>query len=993
MKALFAALAFVAAGPSPTNAQGAGPPILLSPSTPAEEGIRGGGLVHLAIAATASDLVDVTVEQLGVDVVVTLRSPDGNVVAEVDNEDDPFLPERLLAVADAAGTYRLDLKTRWIDAQPGRFRAALAMPHGATEGDRICAAAARDLDEGRRLMRQELPSLLPAAMSKVEASAAGFKACGDARFEATAHFAGADAQRTEAGPTALERSERALRVARALGDRTMEARVLALIAYQQEMKGEPESARANADAAVRLSRETGDRFLEGRCLATLGVILDRRGALEEALDVYRDALALSEAVDDRRTAAAVLNNMGNALDDVGDAQSAVDVQTRAIGQARAAGFFTLQAMAESNLGNRYKKAGENAKALEHYAASLDLARRIGSRRAESQALNNMGQIHRRMGDPRKALDLHEQSLAIRKAGGDRAGEAAALDSLGRAWAALGDVDRAIAYYKEALQIRKDIRMPILQSDTLLQMARAERDRGRLAEARRFVESGLEVVESVRAEVKSAEYRASYRASEEELYDFYVQLLMQMSDAQPRAGHDVEAFNASEMGRSRVLLESLVEDRAPEPRQKPVAIDVRQIQADVVDGDTVLIEYAMGQERSTVWAVTSRSIESHRLPARSVIEGSARRVHALVSKPPGGESMTDLNRELAALGETILGPLAGQLRREWKGKRLLFVADGALQYVPMPSLSIPASNGAGNAVPLLDDHEVISGPSASVVAAVRRETALRPTAPRAVAVVADPVFERSDPRVKRAAGRTHVAAERTASLRSAPEGRDEPGLRRGQRQLERMLRSAGLSPGVASLPRLPFSREEAKEILALAPKNASFEVIDFRATRDVVLTDDLATSRIVHFATHGLLNASHPDLSGLVFSLVDEAGRPRNGVLSAGDVSGLRLGADLVVLSACQTALGKEIKGEGLVGLTRAFMRAGARAVVASLWRVDDLATAELMKRFYGHMLRDRQAPTAALRSAQLEMARSKRWSAPFYWAGFVIQGDWITKAQ
>ena len=151
---------------------------------------------------------------------------------------------------------------------------------------------------------------------------------------------------------------------------------------------------------------------------------------------------------------------------------------------------------------------------------------------------------------------------------------------------------------------------------------------------------------------------------------------------------------------------------------------------------------------------------------------------------------------------------------------------------------------------------------------------------------------------------------------------------------------------------------------------------------------LADYRIVHFATHGLINNQHPDLSGIVLSLVDEQGRTQNGFLRLYDIYNLKLNADLVVLSACQTALGKEIKGEGLVGLTRGFMYAGAPRVVASLWRIDDRATAEIMKRFYTGMLKDGLRPAAALRAAQISMLNDKRWQSPHFWAAFTLQGEW-----
>jgi CHAT domain-containing protein len=167
-----------------------------------------------------------------------------------------------------------------------------------------------------------------------------------------------------------------------------------------------------------------------------------------------------------------------------------------------------------------------------------------------------------------------------------------------------------------------------------------------------------------------------------------------------------------------------------------------------------------------------------------------------------------------------------------------------------------------------------------------------------------------------------------------------------------------------------------------------QALDFRASRDVALGGDLGMYRIVHFATHGLLDDQRPELSGLVLSLVDESGRSQDGFLRLNEIYNLRLSADLVVLSACQTGLGKEVRGEGLIGLTRGFMYAGARSVAASLWKVDDVATRELMKRLYTGLFKSGLKPAAALRAAQLEMLKTTQWRAPYYWAAFVLQGEW-----
>jgi CHAT domain-containing protein len=290
--------------------------------------------------------------------------------------------------------------------------------------------------------------------------------------------------------------------------------------------------------------------------------------------------------------------------------------------------------------------------------------------------------------------------------------------------------------------------------------------------------------------------------------------------------------------------------------------------------------------------------------------------------------------------------------------------------------------------LLNQYEIVNLPSASTLAVVRRETANRPSATKSLAVLADPVFEANDPRLLKLV-QNKTAGDVATSTKSAVRAASEPqALPASDFGLGRAIRSFDVSGGRSGFSRLPFSREEADAIAALVPADSLLQAMDFRANRTTAASGELSRYRIVHFATHGLLNGTHPELSGLVLSLVDENGKPQDGYLRTHEIFNLQLPADVIVLSACQTALGKEVRGEGVVGLTRAFMYAGAQRVTASLWQVDELATAELMKLFYRGMLKDRLRPAAALRAAQVEMAKQKRWASPYFWAAFVMQGEW-----
>jgi CHAT domain-containing protein len=421
----------------------------------------------------------------------------------------------------------------------------------------------------------------------------------------------------------------------------------------------------------------------------------------------------------------------------------------------------------------------------------------------------------------------------------------------------------------------------------------------------------------------------------------------------------------------------------------------------LDPDTLLLEYSLGDNASYLFAVSDTTITSHRLPKRAEIEAAARRVRELLIAPqpqPGDteakyqarikEARESYWPQADVLSRMLLGPVAsqaGQLGR----KRLLIVADGALQYIPFAALPMPSpgndqdrNSGTGpEPQPLFVEHEIVNLPSASILATLRSETAGRKPAEKSLAVLADPVFTDDDTRVRRDVSKVGAKGK----IRSA----DSNEMDIDFLQMLRAGRETGVTGAEGGFGRLLSTRREAAAILALVPERERLQALDFEASRPTALRPELAQYRIVHFATHGMLNNIHPKLSGIVLSLVDEAGRPQDGFLRLQEIYNLKLPAELVVLSACQTGLGKEIKGEGLIGLTRGFMYAGTPRVVASLWKVDDLATSELMKRFYQGMLGpEALSPAGALRQAQLSIWKQNQWRAPFYWAAFVLQGEW-----
>jgi len=433
--------------------------------------------------------------------------------------------------------------------------------------------------------------------------------------------------------------------------------------------------------------------------------------------------------------------------------------------------------------------------------------------------------------------------------------------------------------------------------------------------------------------------------------------------------------------------------------QPQPLTVAEIQKEVVnDANTMLLEYALGEEKSWLWAVTATGMQSFELPKRAEIEAAARRVYDLLTarnqRPKFEEddarrariqkADAEFPQAAAALSQMILAPVAAQLGN----KRLLVVADGALQYVPFGALPEPVVGGRWSVVgkkqnqppatshqPLIAAHEIVSLPSASTLAVLRRELAGRKAAPKSIAVIADPVFEKTDARLSNAVA-VNEASEKTTT--------------RGewwQNELERSARAVGIEGERAGFARLPATRAEAQAAVKFAPTNSSLTALDFAANQTTATSEALSQYRYVHFATHGVLNNEHPELSGLVLSLVDEKGKDTDGFLRLVEIYNLKLPAEMVTLSACRTGLGKEIKGEGLMSLTRGFMYAGAARVMVSLWDVNDASTAALMSRVYQIILQEKLSPAAALRKAQNALRRDKRWNAPYYWAAFTLHGE------
>jgi CHAT domain-containing protein/tetratricopeptide (TPR) repeat protein len=757
-----------------------------------------------------------------------------------------------------------------------------------------------------------------------------------------------------------------------------------------------------AEEALRLSTSTGNRYEVARMRSLLGISAIRRGEFETAQCNYAVARPVFHGIGNKDDEAIVFNGLGYVSRETGDWQKSLEYYTHA--RSFFADVRDLRGEIEAIIGiGKAMTAMKNYHALlPLYQAELRLARQAGDPVQVAASLADIAGAVEAEKRYAEAETFYRGALEVHRGADDISGEGLTLTLLGRLQAKQGVYSQAIASLQQANALMERTGEVEQVAKIQYELAYIYRRLDRLEEARAAIEKTIEIIEKQRVTLSHFDSRASYFAAVHRYYALYIQILMLLHAKYPGLGFAELAFAASEKSKVRSLLDLLTtssqdapcdellqrqldagaatELRTPvaEKKDLPVVaptLTLKQVQAEIGNEDTALLEYALGDEKSYVWVVGPHQITSHERPKSAQIRQSvdAFRKALIPAQLRNGESAVDYQARVRnadqayrlhaqQLSRLLLEPLplSGL-------KRLLIVPDESLQYIPFAALLFPGS-GAGKEL-LVEHFEIDALPSASVLGILRKATRKRAPPTAAAAIFADPVFEADDERVStRRAGAKRSYEDRPASL-------------------TRAIRDVGGSQYIA---RLPASRDEAEaiaKVLRSPDPQAVHVALDFDASRANVLTDGLTRFRLVHFATHGVVDARHPEMSGLILSLVDRRGRRQDGYLRLGDIYKLKLSADLVVLSSCDSALGRDLESEGIIGLPRGFLYAGAKSVIASLWKVNDDATATLMSRLYARIKKG-ESPSSALRGAQLEMVQDERWANPYYWAAFVLQGDY-----
>lgn len=820
---------------------------------------------------------------------------------------------------------------------------------------------------------------------------------------------------------AMERFEAALPFFRAAGEQKFEAVTLFHIGLLHSQSGEMEKGMDYLKQALSLFRETGERGGEVFVLSTMGSLHIFLGKPEEIVDYYQQAFEVSSSAAASRGSGVaaspaldpVYQVMGlNVMEQPEKARESLEQLlsvAHSMQSPRAEGLVLLM------LGLNHSLEGETQKALGYYEKSLPLFRAEHDRHSEGAALVGICMSYINSGDYQKAIPYCAQTQALQRAAGNVQAESVALKLIAMAELKLGNLVTSQTAIESAIAIVESVRAKVINPEFRLSYFAGSQD---------YYEFYIDLLMRLHKQRPNDGYdvkalQAAERARARSLLD-----TLNEANADIRQGVDAallqrerdiqRRLNAKAQSQMQLLsqrhteaqataiaeeIETIIKDlqqveteiRRTSPRyaalMQPQPLTLKDIQTRILDPDTLLLEYSLGEERSYVWAVTSDSITSYELPKREEIETAARGFYDLVNarnarvKGETNEQRTsriaqadaEIPVAAAAVSRLVLAPVAGELGN----KRLLIVADDALHFVPFGALPVAGGGtSSGNRQRrvtrlLIENNEIVNVPSASLLTVIRGEMAGRSRAPKSLVALADPVFTKDDERVK-------TATNGTAKARGD-----------GQvRQLVKAAKDTGVADFGLNIPRLPGTRQEAEQIVAMVPSVERRLALDFVASRETATGAELGQFRYVHFSTHGLLNSVHPELSGLVLSLVNDRGESQDGFLRAHEIFNLKLSPEVVVLSACQTGMGKNVRGEGLVSLTRGFMYAGAPRVVVSLWGVSDWGTTELMVRFYDKMLKEGMRPAAALRAAQISLVNDKRWSSPYYWAPFTLQGEW-----
>lgn len=800
---------------------------------------------------------------------------------------------------------------------------------------------------------------------------------------------------------------------------------LAIGRYYYALNRMKEAAR-NYELSLQIWRQRHDTTNEAIVLTQLGYVEGRQGEWLNSFSYLTRAQSLLNGEKVAEAMAGIAAGMGFTFNESGLPEQGLVQYQRALDYYQQVGATRPYNRQLMMVGYTNFLLGKNDVALSYLQQALQLFKASDNKNKEfdsAECEEYIGEIYFAVGEYARALEHLLPIPAFYKTRGNDSDGAQVKALIGQVYERQKMPALARSSYEAALENFRATADPVKRASVAFALGRLEFNQGNYDTAENYLKESIDTTEDIRSDLNSRMLATAFSATVHDRYETYIECLMRRHKKQPDQQLELLAFQASELARARSLAALLRDtqtkivtgvdpDLAEQEKSLRQAIrakgeniisllatnytteqlvateksltslreqhqkltqelqkqnphydqidktnySVPQLQQLIVeDDDTLLLEYFLAKNASYAWAITRTSVRVYELRKAEEITDAVRVVYKLLSQRPDNDTEQHLNQASAELAQMILTPLANQSGI----KRVILVADGALNYIPFQLLPAP-----GSQTPLVANYEIVNTPSASILGQLRQENQQRRASTNILAAFGDPAFRSNYAQFKNSVASGYAVT--SASERGLDVDADS------------------LDP--SKIQPLVYSKFELRNLSDIAGPGA-FVATGFNASRAVLQNTNFSKYAILHFATHGLLDPQNPQKSGFFLSTVDEDDHDQNGFITMEDVYNLRAPVALVVLSACRTGLGKDVRGEGLIGLTRGFMHAGASSVVASLWKVDDEATAELMKYFYTNMLKKGLRPAAALREAQNTLRQNPQWRSPHFWAGFTLQGE------
>lgn len=840
----------------------------------------------------------------------------------------------------------------------------------------------------------------------------------------------------------VEQTVKLFEKARSLVEQTENARltaeILGELGYAYMKQGDGDAGLKTAQESLLKWQSINDKRGEALIYTAIGLAYRMLGNEQTALDNYYKSQEMFPPDIDLIDQARVLTGIASVYDKYGDDYLVEKNMRRAYFLFQNARYPQGQLAILPTLIKISYNSGQSKLAEEYYEEVKTLSKKLKNEFLLAFADETMGNEKLRNNLTDEAVTFYNAALKIFERLKNKQFKALVNQRLGEAYLKKGNFEESKTRLNSALQYNREIKDDFAAAQNLYYLARLHAELDNYDAALANVKESIAMTETLYSSVNNSKLKRIYFSTAYERYELYINFLVKMHRRFPGQGFDLQALQAAEKARARLMLETLAlsetdltkdadalmikrekeirallntkadkltdllsrdtekpetdklsgeikeleneleEIKARLKQQSPIysaiknpaPFDVNDFQQKVLDENSLLLEFSFGQQESYLWVVGKNEISSYILPKREEIETNVEILRSLLKENElrNGESVENFQKRIAeseirykSEAKSLSRKLFGQIAEKLAGKRLIIVPDGELHYFPIAALPLPDSDSDE---PILLTNETIYEPSAQTLAALAKIRKQPSLTAKNLLVFSDPIFTSDDAR---------FPAEKLLTENETAQTM--------QNERFRFVESLG------KLPRLVSSKDESETIIKTVGAADSENYSGFAATRENLLNLKTDEYKILHFATHGYVNEEHPELSGIVLSRFDENGRKLNEFFRIQDIYALNLNADLVVLSACETGIGKEVKGEGLMSLNNAFLQTGAKTVVASLWKVEDGATLELMKNFYGAMANENLTPSEALRRAQIKLRGNPQYKSPFYWAAFTVQGD------